>query len=155
MKATAVLLFVLGKWLASPAGAAPPERAVPVIEEGSPAIDGSGLFYPGVDWVWMVLFHGVTPPHGFQIQLQEASGCPLYIAYVGPHAGSPGSGFLIALNPGTSLGTAPSTTRHRWATNQSGRFMWELEEDVLREASRLPQGCGETAPRRGPCAARR
>jgi hypothetical protein len=110
MKATAGLLFVLEASLACPAGAAPPKsQPLPVIEEGSRAVDGSASLTPNnSNWVSMVLFDGVTPPHGFQVQLQEAQGCPLYISDVGPFVGSPGSAFLVALSPGTSLADAPT-----------------------------------------------
>ena len=107
MNAKAVLLLAVGALISCRAEATPPPTEV--ILEGSPAVDGSGSITPnGANWVSEVLFDGKTPPHGFQIQLQEAQGCPLYVSDVGPLQGSPSSGFLIALSPGTSLATAPS-----------------------------------------------
>ena len=99
MNAKAVLLLALGALIPCRAEAAPPPTEV--ILQGSPAVDGSGSITPNnSNWVSMVLFDGVTPPHGFQIQLQEAQGCPLYVSDVGPLVGSPSSGFLIALRRG-------------------------------------------------------
>jgi hypothetical protein len=107
MKAQMLLALLFAATLAPAAVADKP--AAPVTLEGSPATDGSGSISPSdSSWVSEVLFGGVTPPHGFQVQIQEAIGCPLYVSDVGPMPGSPASGFLIALAPDTSVAAAPT-----------------------------------------------
>jgi hypothetical protein len=116
MKAQILLALLFAAMLAPAAVADKP--AAPVTLEGSPATDGSGSISPSdSSWVSEVLFGGVTPPHGFQVQIQEAINCPLYVSDVGP---MPGFRFLNRAGAGY-LGSGGAYDLHNPAGLQADR----------------------------------
>ena len=61
--------------------AQPQPQPVTVIEVGSAGTDGSGSLPISASGVQAILFGGVTPPHGFQVQIQDGSAqCPVFIS---------------------------------------------------------------------------
>lgn len=77
-----------------------PSNPFPVEEQAGQGVDGSG-FIVGNDsgGTTVVLFGGVTPPHGFQVQALDGAGCVLSVNDTGDN----NSAFAIALPASTNF----------------------------------------------------